>query len=1224
MPHAVRIRISLTLFFIMILSAHLSAAEPPPLEKIWSVVKPNQSYADFNPKPASQAMGGYMQNYQDGFKMLAGDKVRTGDFPGIQAGPAAAWGGYKEYPIKILFKTDAAPAGGFVLTVGLAGVSPGGSAELHADLNGTVAISPLEPGANDDVLNFPEGFADPRVIRMFFPSNAAAQDGKNTLTLTLSRGAWIVYDYMRLDAVTRSGEALIAGFSATAPPFLAHGAAGPAHRITTSFFLAGSPAADLALSALVNGEQFSMPLAASPGQNSEELLIPELSAPAQAVVSLRSGGEVLEQTELTLQPVRHFEITLMPHSHLDIGYPDQQPNIMIGQKMYLERALDLIEQDTPVPMHWTSETAWPVERLLKGIGPWEEYGAFMNAPEAALMQSVTPEFLKDTMRMSNAAMAGTVTSSANMEEDLNNRRAVDGSPQGWHTSGPAAGAWIQITLKEPQSLKYTALRGGRETANRILKVKVSYTLATGETVIEEHGPLGEYRERLLLKPPAAPAKSLRIDILDAADPGAPASLMDIELWTPQDPQELRRRLIKAVRDGRMEISAMHLNFLTELIPAEWLIRSFARAQFAADQTGVPLTAALMTDVPGYSWALPDMLSDMGVKYFYPALNPDRAFNCLEGMPHAFYWTGPAGGRVLTFRAFNTYNEGWWLGFGQSVDLVEKRLPSFLAPLTRDAYPYDMMILRMLGDITDDGPVPERLPEVAAAWNAKWAWPKLTIGNPTPFFQEFESRYGTIIPGLTGDWTGYWEDGAASSARETIMARELHRAAAQLSAYDAVQQRVDSYADTQQDDSALEGMAEAIYLYDEHTWGADTSIREPDNPRTIGQWHFKKMPLQKAFEENGLGEAAPAPFLSALQAAALMTGAPDAAGFLTLETTVYRIRVAAATGRVESIFDKRSNRELADISGGFAMNEFIYIQGIRNDQPMRMGNIKAGYGPDNSIFITGSAPLFPEITQVVRLNPDTDRIEFENHLKKEYTTDKEAVYFAFPLNAPGGALRLDVTGGVMQAETDQAPGASRDWISIQDSAAAVSDSYSILFHTPDAPLVAPEGLRVNTFQKKLPQQNTTLFSYVMNNYWHTNYVAGQDGEFVFRYTISGVPRRVEDSEIVNYTGAGHNLDALHMLTGGDISPITVRPDTVRVLGVKTAERGGGIVVRVQEMDGADTPVTVTLSPKLKVTRATVTDIVERPVRAARVDTDSQGNSVVTETAPARGYLTLLLE
>ena len=30
---------------------------------------------------------------------------------------------------------------------------------------------------------------------------------------------------------------------------------------------------------------------------------------------------------------------------------------------------------------------------------------------------------------------------------------------------------------------------------------------------------------------------------------------------------------------------------------------------------------------------------------------------------------------------------------------------------------------------------------------------------------------------------------------------------------------------------------------------------------------------------------------------------------------------------------------------------------------------------------------------------------------------------------------------------------------------------------------------------------TIFSYVMNNYWYTNYVAGQGGDFTFRYVIT---------------------------------------------------------------------------------------------------------------------------
>jgi alpha-mannosidase len=63
-------------------------------------------------------------------------------------------------------------------------------------------------------------------------------------------------------------------------------------------------------------------------------------------------------------------------------------------------------------------------------------------------------------------------------------------------------------------------------------------------------------------------------------------------------------------------------------------------------------------------------------------------------------------------------------------------------------------------------------------------------------------------------------------------------------------------------------------------------------------------------------------------------------------------------------------------------------------------------------------------------------------------------------------------------------------------------------TPDAPLVEVGSMTDETLNRagtrswrreRSPGEN--VFSYLMNNYWHTNYKADQEGSFTFRYAIS---------------------------------------------------------------------------------------------------------------------------
>ncbi len=65
---------------------------------------------------------------------------------------------------------------------------------------------------------------------------------------------------------------------------------------------------------------------------------------------------------------------------------------------------------------------------------------------------------------------------------------------------------------------------------------------------------------------------------------------------------------------------------------------------------------------------------------------------------------------------------------------------------------------------------------------------------------------------------------------------------------------------------------------------------------------------------------------------------------------------------------------------------------------------------------------------------------------------EAVHFAFPLNVPDGVIRMDIPWTVAQVETDQLPGACKNYFTVQRWADVANDQLGITLATIDAPLL----------------------------------------------------------------------------------------------------------------------------------------------------------------------------
>ncbi|HWI58604.1 MAG TPA: glycosyl hydrolase-related protein, partial [Bacillota bacterium] len=98
--------------------------------------------------------------------------------------------------------------------------------------------------------------------------------------------------------------------------------------------------------------------------------------------------------------------------------------------------------------------------------------------------------------------------------------------------------------------------------------------------------------------------------------------------------------------------------------------------------------------------------------------------------------------------------------------------------------------------------------------------------------------------------------------------------------------------------------------------------------------------------------------------------------------------------------------------------------------------------------------------------------------------------------------------VVRPETDQIAGACKNWFTVQRWVDISNDRYGVTWATPDAPLVEVGSITANLIgalsDPKLwvehLEPSATIYSWAMNNHWHTNYRAEQDGPTVFRYSL----------------------------------------------------------------------------------------------------------------------------
>jgi len=701
-------------------------------------------------------------------------------------------------------------------------------------------------------------------------------------------------------------------------------------------------------------------------------------------------------------------------------------------------------------------------------------------------------------------------------------------------------------------------------------------------------------------------------------------LWPVESWLAQAPDSERERFLADVREGSIGLNAFLGGVLSGLATAPEMTHFFEYARRLRDSLGLPITTALISDIPGQSWGIVTALAQSRLRWFAIAPNNgDRIGYVLQDWgDRPFYWVSQSRrDTVLTWVAgasYSLFHEARIRVFG------EKRLFSLMRRLEEAGNPYVPVQLPYTVD-GDNGPTDPDLPDYVMAWNRRYASPRLVIATHAQMFRALEAGYAAQLPVVAGDFTGYWEDGAASTARETALARA---ASSRLVQADALCAMLASAACSAGDDYAA---WRDVVLWDEHTWGAAASIETPEAPDVVSQWRYKQAfalgadSLSRRLVARALGgrgrtvagafdvlntsswprtdlvvvpaelsrggdrvvgadgRAAPSQRLTTGELAVLVKALPpfstrryrirpgravaggDArVSGLVVQNGRLAVRVDSASGAVASLRLKPGGAELVDATRRGGLAAYLYVAGRDSSRaagPTRVTVRVREPGPlVASLLVEADAPGARSVTREVRVVSGLDRVDVSTVVDKLPVRTPEGVHLAFPFAVPSGQIRFDVASGVVRPDSDQLVGAARNFVEAQSWVDVSNDSAGVTVTTPDAPLVEVGGINAESPWMRALPRTQTFYAYVMNNYWHTNYKAYQDGPVEFRFGI--LPHRAFRADDAARNGAAAREPLLVAAAAGASPPaeplLTVSPAVL----VAALRRGTGASWLVQ--------------------------------------------------------------
>ena len=313
----------------------------------------------------------------------------------------------------------------------------------------------------------------------------------------------------------------------------------------------------------------------------------------------------------------------------------------------------------------------------------------------------------------------------------------------------------------------------------------------------------------------------------------------LDLFEKTVPKATFDEFMSFVSTGQIGVSPIFTNPYTGWISREEMIRAFDKAAEYHARYGVDFSAAMVNDLPGLSWIIPQMLKNTGTGFLACGINEIyNDYRLQRELPKVFYWEGADDSRVMTYIT-NAYTEGRYLGMEKSPQAVEQLIWKKINRLKAYDYPYEKVLINTV--FSDNAGIPNDQYSMINTWNSIYEYPKFRSATLGEFAAEFEAQYSDQLPVLKGDWTSDWDILYQSEPKEFIRYRKIQHDLLSVEKLSTINWLLDSSVEPQC--SMFQNCYELLLNFSGHGSGLEFGFGSPED--NISTMAFRKGYIDQA-------------------------------------------------------------------------------------------------------------------------------------------------------------------------------------------------------------------------------------------------------------------------------------------------------------------------------------------------------------------------------------------